>query len=45
LGRASITAAPGSAYLMSGSARSAWQNSIPAVEALRCSVTFRTVRG
>ncbi|NQE61457.1 alpha-ketoglutarate-dependent dioxygenase AlkB [Caulobacter sp. RHG1] len=42
--RASIIAAPRSAYLMSGPARSDWQHSIPAVEALRYSVTFRTVR-
>ena len=41
--RASITAGPRSAYLMSGPARSDWQHSIPAVEALRYSVTFRTV--
>jgi len=41
--RASITAAPRSAYLMSGPARSDWQHSIPPVEALRYSVTFRTV--
>jgi alkylated DNA repair dioxygenase AlkB len=42
--RASITAAPRSAYLMSGPSRSDWQHSIPEVEALRYSVTFRTVR-
>ncbi|MDI1366072.1 MAG: alpha-ketoglutarate-dependent dioxygenase AlkB [bacterium] len=42
--RASISAAPRSAYLMSGPARSDWQHSIPPVEALRYSVTFRTVR-
>ncbi len=42
--RASIIAAPRSAYLMSGSSRSDWQHSIPEVEALRYSVTFRTVR-
>ncbi len=42
--RASILAGPRSAYLMSGPARSDWQHSIPAVEALRYSVTFRTVR-
>jgi alkylated DNA repair dioxygenase AlkB len=40
--RASITAAPRSAYLMSGPSRSDWQHSIPPVEALRYSVTFRT---
>lgn len=42
--RASIEAEPRSAYLMSGPARSDWQHSIPPVEALRYSVTFRTVR-
>jgi alkylated DNA repair dioxygenase AlkB len=42
--RAALIAAPRSAYLMSGPARSDWQHSIPAVEALRYSVTFRTVR-
>jgi alkylated DNA repair dioxygenase AlkB len=30
---------------MSGPSRSDWQHSIPDVEALRYSVTFRTVRG
>lgn len=42
--RASIVAEPRSAYLMSGPSRSDWQHSIPEVEALRYSVTFRTVR-
>jgi alkylated DNA repair dioxygenase AlkB len=42
--RATILAEPRSAYLMSGPARSDWQHSIPAVEAMRYSVTFRTVR-
>lgn len=42
--RASIIAAPRSAYLMSGPARSEWEHSIPEVKALRYSVTFRTVR-
>lgn len=42
--RATQTTAPRSAYLMSGSARSDWQHSIPPLEALRYSVTFRTVR-
>ena len=36
--------APRSAYLLSGSARWAWQHSIPATEALRHSITFRTLR-
>lgn len=42
--RASITAEPGSAYLLAGPARTEWEHSIPAVEALRYSVTFRTLR-
>ena len=42
--RAAIVASPRSAYLMSGPARSDLQHSIPEVEALRYSVTFRTVR-
>jgi alkylated DNA repair dioxygenase AlkB len=41
--RATIEAAPRSAYLMSGPARSDWQHSIPPLQALRYSVTFRTV--
>ena len=36
--------APRSAYLLSGSARWAWQHSIPAAKALRHSITFRTLR-
>src|SRR6478609_7689501 len=35
---------PRSAYLMSGQARSEYEHSIPAVEALRYSITFRTLR-
>jgi DNA oxidative demethylase len=35
---------PRSAYVLSGEARSSWQHSIPAVKALRWSVTFRTLR-
>ncbi|MDP8916920.1 MAG: alpha-ketoglutarate-dependent dioxygenase AlkB [Pseudomonadota bacterium] len=42
--RASFTAEPRSAYLLSGPARSEWEHSVPPVEALRYSVTFRTVR-
>jgi len=33
-----------SAYLLSGSARAAWQHSVPAVKKQRWSVTFRQVR-
>jgi alkylated DNA repair dioxygenase AlkB len=42
--RASIVLAPRSAYVMAGVARSEWQHSIPAVDALRYSLTFRTMR-
>lgn len=35
---------PRSAYLLAGPARELWQHSIPAVAALRYSVTFRTMR-
>jgi alkylated DNA repair dioxygenase AlkB len=35
---------PRSAYVLAGSARSAWQHSIPAVPGLRYSITFRTLR-
>jgi alkylated DNA repair dioxygenase AlkB len=35
---------PRSAYVMSGDARSRYEHSIPAVIALRYSVTFRTLR-
>lgn len=39
--RASIEIAPRSAYLLAGPARREWEHSIPAVEALRYSITFR----
>jgi alkylated DNA repair dioxygenase AlkB len=42
--RASIVAEPRSAYLLRGPARTEWQHSIPPVEALRYSITFRTLR-
>lgn len=35
---------PRSAYVLDGDARTRWQHSIPAVKALRYSVTFRTLR-
>jgi alkylated DNA repair dioxygenase AlkB len=41
--RFTIEAAPRSVYMMSGEARSAWEHSIPAVEAKRYSITFRTI--
>ena len=42
--RVSLTAEPRSAYLLSGEARSEWEHSIPPVDALRYSVTFRNLR-
>jgi alkylated DNA repair dioxygenase AlkB len=42
--RASITAEPRSAYLMRGPSRTEWEHSIPGVEALRYSITFRNFR-
>jgi alkylated DNA repair dioxygenase AlkB len=43
--RATITAEPGSAYVLSGPAREQWEHSIPPVERLRYSITFRELRG
>ncbi len=43
--RASLTLAPRSAYLLRGPARTEWEHSIPAVESLRYSLTFRTLKG
>lgn len=43
--RAALDIAPRSIYEMSGSSRLEWEHSIPAVEALRYSFTFRTLRG
>ena len=40
----SIQMAPRSVYVLDGEARRDWQHSIPAVKALRYSVTFRTLR-
>ncbi len=39
-----ITLEPRSAYLMNGSARMAYEHHIPPVDALRYSITFRTLR-
>jgi alkylated DNA repair dioxygenase AlkB len=39
-----IALEPRSIYLISGPARSAYEHSIPAVDALRYSITFRTLR-
>ena len=42
--RFTLSAEPRSAYLLRGPARSEWEHSIPPVEALRYSVTFRTMK-
>jgi alkylated DNA repair dioxygenase AlkB len=42
--RASITAEPRSAYLLSGPSRTEWEHSIPPVDTLRYSITFRNLR-
>ena len=42
--RAKQRVAPRSVYLLHGPARSEWEHSIPPVEALRYSVTFRSLR-
>jgi alkylated DNA repair dioxygenase AlkB len=42
--RASLIAERRSAYLLSGAARQDWQHSIPPVESLRYSVTFRSFK-
>ena len=41
--RRAFIAEPRSAYLLSGAARHEWEHSIPAVAALRYSITFRTL--
>jgi alkylated DNA repair dioxygenase AlkB len=42
--RASIVAEPRSVYLLRGAARTDWEHSIPAVDELRYSITFRSMR-
>jgi alkylated DNA repair dioxygenase AlkB len=42
--RVNLTAEPRSAYLLRGESRTVWEHSIPAVDQLRYSVTFRTRR-
>jgi alkylated DNA repair dioxygenase AlkB len=42
--RVNVSAAPRSAYFLSGRARSEWEHSIPQVNALRYSITFRNLR-
>ena len=42
--RYALTAEPRSIYLLRGAARNEWQHSIPAVDALRYSIIFRSLR-
>jgi alkylated DNA repair dioxygenase AlkB len=42
--RVSITAEPRSAYLLRGPSRTEWEHSIPGVDSLRYSITFRNFR-
>jgi len=42
--RFTLRTEPRSLYVMEGEARHEWEHSIPAVEALRYSITFRTMR-
>jgi alkylated DNA repair dioxygenase AlkB len=42
--RVSLIAEPRSGYILSGSVREDWEHSIPSVNALRYSVTFRNMR-
>lgn len=41
--RASLTLEPRSAYLLRGPSRTEWEHSIPALDALRYSITFRSL--
>lgn len=43
--RASLTLEPRSVYLLRGPSRTEWEHSIPAVDSLRYSITFRSMRG
>jgi alkylated DNA repair dioxygenase AlkB len=42
--RYSLTIEPRSAYLLRGESRTVWEHSIPGVDALRYSITFRSLR-
>ena len=42
--RVTVVAEPRSAYLLRGPARTEWEHSIPGVEGLRYSITFRNLR-
>ena len=41
--RITLNAEPGSLYMMAGESRSIWEHSIPPVDAMRYSITFRTM--
>ena len=41
----SLIVEPRSAYLLRGPSRTEWEHSIPAVDALRYSITFRSLAG
>jgi alkylated DNA repair dioxygenase AlkB len=41
--RRSLVAAPRSAYLLRGPSRTAWEHSIPPLDALRYAITFRSL--
>jgi alkylated DNA repair dioxygenase AlkB len=43
--RYSLTVEPRSAYVLRGPSRTEWEHSIPGVEELRYSITFRSLRG
>jgi alkylated DNA repair dioxygenase AlkB len=43
--RANLVVEPRSAYLLAGAARAVWEHSIPQMDALRYSITFRNLRG
>jgi alkylated DNA repair dioxygenase AlkB len=42
--RVTVTAEPRSAYLLRGPSRTEWEHSIPGVDALRYSITFRNLK-
>ena len=42
--RVNVTAEPRSAYVLTGESRTEWEHSIPPVDALRYSVTYRNLR-
>jgi alkylated DNA repair dioxygenase AlkB len=42
--RASLLVEPRSVYLLSGAARAEWEHSIPPVDALRYSITYRNLK-